>query len=267
MGDASAPGGRSRDGETGTDAGAPGGGRGRDAGRGDGAGGSTAEGGSGLPRRWAAYYLGNAPSLVWLIGANLAAVLVGVRYYVGTMPGVNTFAWPLYADSPVAVLLAALSLTTLLPRLGDRLEDAPVNRPLAYLHTVTFVWLVKTGLWTVLALNLRVSLYFPDPWAYFGILLTHLGFVAQAGLIPHYARTTRGALATALVLGLVNDAVDYGLDPLNVCALGTPEPGRCSLYPPLRYEPGLALALLTVALSILAVAAAARMLPLPETDG
>jgi len=214
-----------------------------------------------VPRRWAQYYLGNAPSLVWLVGANLVAVLVGVRYYVTTMPGVNTFAWPLYADSPAAVLLAALSLATLFPLLGERLEDAPLNRPLAYLHTIAFVWLVKTGLWTVLALNLRVSLYFPDAWAYFGILLTHLGFLLQAGLIPHYARTTRGALLAALALALVNDSVDYGLDAVGLCVLGQPEPGRCSLYPPLRYEPELVLPGLTVVLSVLTVVLAARVLP------
>jgi uncharacterized membrane protein YpjA len=214
-----------------------------------------------VPERWAQYYLGNAPSLVWLLCANLVAVLVGVRYYVETMPDVSTFAWPLYADSPVAVLVMALSLSTLLPFVGRRLDDVPATLPLAYLHTIAFVWLLKTGLWTAIALHLRVSLYFPDVWGYFGILLTHLGFVAEAYLIPHYARTTRGALAAALVLALANDAVDYGLDALSVCALGTSGAGRCSLYPPLRYEPGLVLPVLTVALSVVTVALAARALP------
>jgi uncharacterized membrane protein YpjA len=217
-----------------------------------------------VPERWAQYYLGNAPSLSWLLCANLVAVLVGVRFYVETLPGVNTFAWPLYADSPVAVLVMALSLATLLPFVGRRLDDVPTTLPLAYLHTIAFVWLLKTGLWTALALNLRVSLYFPDAWGYFGILFTHLGFVAEAYLIPHYARTTRGALAAALALALANDVVDYGLDALSVCALGTPEAGRCSLYPPLRYEPGIALPVLTVVLSVVTVALAARALPRME---
>ncbi|MFC6834958.1 DUF1405 domain-containing protein [Halomarina ordinaria] len=211
-----------------------------------------------IPERWARYYLENAPSLVWLLVANVAAVLVGVRYYVETMPGVNTFVWPLYADSPAATFLAALVFATLLPNLGRRLDDAPVNRPLAYLHTLTFVWLVKYGLWTAVALNLRVSLYFPEVWAYFGIVVTHLAFVLQAYLLPHFGRTTRGALAFALGLSLLNDLVDYAFAPLTgSCALGTVGE-RCLLYPPLRYEPGLALPVLTVLTTLVSVWLASR---------
>lgn len=209
-----------------------------------------------IPERWAQYYLGNAPSLVWLLGANVVAVLVGLRYYVDSLPAVFTFAWPLYGDSPVAVFLGLLSLTTLLPHLGGRVREAPLNRPLAYLHTLAFVWLLKYAIWTFLALNLRFSLYFPAVWAYFGILLTHLAFVAEAFLVPHYGATTRGALAVALGALLANDFVDYWLGSTFGCVLGSPE-GRCDLYPPLRYEPGLALPLLTVALSVACVALAA----------
>jgi len=195
-----------------------------------------------VPRRYARYYLGNAPSLTWLLLANVVAMLVGVRFYVESMPGVSTFLWPLYADSPAAVFLMALSLATLLPGLDRPLSSIPINRPLAYLHTLAFAWLVKFGLWTAVALNLRFGLYFPEPWAYFGIILTHLGFAAEALLIPHYGRTTPGALGAALVLLLANDLVDYGF----------------GYHPPLRYEPGGALALASVVLSVVAVASAAR---------
>ena len=198
-----------------------------------------------LPRKYARYYLENAPSLVWLVVVNAVAILVGVRYYVETMPGVSTFLWPLYADSPTALFLMTLSLVTLWPFLGESLEDAPTNRPLAYLHTIALVWLVKMGVWTVVALNLGFTLYFPALWAYFGIIVTHVGFVAEGALVPHYARTTRGALVTALVLALANDLLDYGF----------------GYYPPLRYDPGPALVGATVALSVLSVAVAARWLP------
>ncbi|MFB6152214.1 MAG: DUF1405 domain-containing protein [Haloarculaceae archaeon] len=202
-----------------------------------------------LPRRWARYYLENAPSLVWLVFANVAAVFVGVHFYLPTLPAVDTLLWPLYMDSPVAVLVMALALATLLANLGRPLDEAAQNRVLAYLHTLAFVWLVKTGLWTALALNLHVGLYFPDPWNYFGVLVTHLLFVPEAYLLPHFGRTTRGALAFALALALVNDALDYGLYLLDA--------GR-GYYPPLRYEPGLFLAGATVALSVLSVWLAAR---------
>jgi uncharacterized membrane protein YpjA len=198
-----------------------------------------------LPRRYARYYLEQTPSLVWLILFNSVAVLVGVRYYVETMPAVSTFLWPLYADSPTALFLMTLSLATLLPFLGRSLDDVPCPLPLAYLHTIAFVWLVKMGLWTFVALNLGFGAYFPAPWAYFGIILTHLAFVAEALLIPHYGRTTTGALAVALVLALGNDVLDYGF----------------GYAPPLRYEPGPVLAVATVLVSPVSVAAAALLVP------
>lgn len=198
-----------------------------------------------VPVRWARLYLEQGPNLVALLLVNAVALLVGIRFYVGEMVDVPTVLWPLFADSPVALFLAILSLATLLPALGTDLEDGPANRPLAYLHTFAFVWLVKTGLWTALALGLGFDRYFPAPWDFFGIVLTHLAFVAQAFLIPHYGRTTRGALAAALALALLNDALDYGY----------------GLHPPLRYDPGLLLPIGTVALSVLAVALAARSLP------
>lgn len=195
-----------------------------------------------IGRRHARYYLENAPSLVWLVALNAAAMLVGVRFYVETMPGVFTFLWPLYADSPTALFLVTLSLTTLFANLGRPLEEVAHNRVLAYLHTLAFVWLVKYGLWTVVALHLGFWQYFPSLNDYWFIVLTHLAFVLEAYLIPHYGRTTPGALALALVLLLANDLYDYGF----------------GYHPPLEYDPGLTLALATVALSVASVALAAR---------
>jgi uncharacterized membrane protein YpjA len=207
----------------------------------------------GLTDRLAEYYLGNAPSLVWLLVVNATAFLVGVAFYAtATQPfgyrlaEVPTFLYPVYADSPVALALATLSLATLLPNLGRRVADAPVNRPLAYLHTLAFVWLVKYGLWTGTALLLRPDLYVAFTptalWEFWGITGTHLLFVVEAYLLPHFGRTTRGALATALCLLLANDALDYGL----------------GYHPPLKYDPGVALAALSVFLSVLAVGLATR---------
>lgn len=195
-----------------------------------------------IGRRHARYYLENAPSLVWLVAVNAAAMLVGVRFYVETMAGVFTFLWPLYADSPAALFLMTLSLVTLFANLGDPLDEVAHNRVLAYLHTLAFVWLVKYGLWTVVALHLGFWEYFPSLNDYWFIVLTHLAFVLEAYLIPHYGRTTPGALAFALALLLANDLYDYGF----------------GYHPPLEYAPGLTLALATVALSFVTIALAAR---------
>jgi len=180
-----------------------------------------------------------------LLVANAVAFLVGVRFYVDTMAAVPTLLWPLYADSPTAIALATLSLATLLPTLDRPLSETPINRPLAYLHTFAFVWLVKYGLWVVIALNRRVGLYIGFDadalYAYWGIIGTHLLFVVLAFAILHYGRTTRGALGLSLGLVLANDIVDYGF----------------GFYPPLRYEPGVVVPAATVVLSFVAVAVAA----------
>ena len=205
-----------------------------------------------VPQRWARLYLSWAPNLVGLLAVNGVALLVGIRFYVEDLPAVSTWLWPLFADSPVALFVAMLSLSTLLPSVGRSLDAVPANRALAYLHTLAFVWLVKMGLWTAVALNVGFTQYFPAPWDYFGIIATHLAFVAEAFLIPHYARTTRGALAFALLVALANDALDYGV----------------GLHPPLRYEPGLTLPIASVALSVGAAVLAAKALPrLGQTAG
>jgi uncharacterized membrane protein YpjA len=194
-----------------------------------------------LPRRWAELYLTQAPNLVALLLVNGVALLVGVRFYVAEMVETSTWLWPLFADSPVALFLAICSLVTLLPALGRSLDAVPSNGVLAVLHTLAFVWLVKMGLWTALALGLGFDQYYPAPWDFFGIIATHLAFVGQALLIPYYGKTSRSALGIALALALVNDVLDYGF----------------GLHPPLRYEPGLALPVGTVFLSIAAVGLAA----------
>jgi len=207
-----------------------------------------------LPERYARYYLDNAPSLVWLVVVNVAFTVLGVRFYVDRgLADVSTFLWPLFADSPAATFLMALSVVTLWPALGRAggATDAPLNRPLAYLHTAAFVWLAKYGLWTAVALNLGFSAYYPDAFAYFGVIVSHLAFVGEALLIAHYGATTRGALAAALVALVANDLLDYACLFVDVPCY----------HPPLRYAPGPVLAVATLVLSVAAVALAARLLP------
>ncbi|MFB6090242.1 MAG: DUF1405 domain-containing protein [Halobellus sp.] len=201
-----------------------------------------------FPERWVEYYLGNPASLGWLLVVDGAAFLLGVSFYVHSEPSladISSLLYPLFGDSPTALALATLSVATLLPRLGGSVTEAPSNRLLELLHTLAFVWLLKYGLWTAVALNLRPDLYVGFTpallWEYWGILVTHLFFLLQAASIPYYGKTSREALAVALGLLLVNDVFDYGF----------------GLYPPLRYEAGALLVGITVALSFLAVAYAA----------
>ncbi|WP_336024989.1 DUF1405 domain-containing protein [Halobellus salinisoli] len=201
-----------------------------------------------FPERWVQYYLGNGASLGWLLVVDGAAFLLGVSFYVHSDPSlreISSLAYPLFGDSPTALALVTLSVATLLSHLGNEITEAPSNRLLALVHTLAFVWLLKYGLWTAIALNLRPDLYVGFTpallWEYWGILLTHLFFLVHAAVIPYYGKTTREALVAALLLLLVNDAFDYGL----------------GLYPPLRYEAGVLLAGITVALSFVVVGYAA----------
>ncbi len=191
--------------------------------------------------------LGTPRSLAIVFGFTAFMFAVGVGYYAPTAGDVPVWLWPLYADSAVGVALGGLVLASVVPtvRAGESVVDAPTSRPLAYLHTVAFVWLVQFGLWPLVSLNLAVGAYLAAPDAlvyYWGVIGTHLCFVGLALLFPAFGRTTRGALATALALVGLNAVVDYGF----------------GYHPPLLYEPGPVLAGATLAIGIGAVWLAAR---------
>jgi uncharacterized membrane protein YpjA len=192
--------------------------------------------------------LGTQRSLAVVCAFTAFMLAVGIGYYAPTAGEVPVYLWPLYADSAVAVALGGgvlASVVATVRRGGDITADAPASRPLAYLHTLAFVWLVTFGLWPLVSLNLAFGEYVAasDAWIYYwGVLGTHLLFVGLALLFPAFGRTTRGALATALTLGVANVVLDYGF----------------GYHPPLLYEPGPLLAAATLAIAVGAVALAAR---------
>lgn len=192
--------------------------------------------------------LGTPRSLAVVLAFTGFMLVVGVGYYAPTADTVPRWLWPLYADSAVAVALGGIVLISIVPtvRAGEGLSgDAPISRPLAYLHTLAFVWLVQFGLWPLVSLNLAFGEYVaaPDAWIYYwGVLGTHLCFVGLALLFPAFGRTTRGALVTALALVIVNVVVDYGF----------------GYHPPLLYEPGSLLAGATLVLGVGSVWLAGR---------
>ncbi|MFC7071236.1 DUF1405 domain-containing protein [Halobaculum lipolyticum] len=215
-----------------------------------------------LPESLAEFYLTTPFTLALLLVANALAFLVGVRYYVETMPAVATWLWPLYGDSPTAIALGTLVLAALVPFAGRRLRSVPRTTLLSVLTTLAVVWLVKTGLWTFVALNVPFvrpdvpnDLYVgfdPDSlWAYWGILATHAAFLGEALLLARVGRTSRRTLAAVAVLALANDVFDYGY------LVGLP----FANHPPVRYDPGWALALGSLAATVVAVAVAAVVLP------
>ncbi|ERG97895.1 MAG: putative membrane protein [Haloquadratum sp. J07HQX50] len=186
-------------------------------------------------------YLGSQTNLCLLLCIDAYAFLIGINFYVLSSPSLSDISpifYPLFGDSPTALALAALSVATLIPLAGTSLDTQPSNTVVEIIHTLAFVWLLKSGLWTIVALNLRLDLYFGFSatllWEYWGIMLTHALFILQASTIPYYAKTNTIALVSALVLLLLNDLYDYGF----------------GMFPPLRYDPGLILATLSVFITL-----------------
>jgi uncharacterized membrane protein YpjA len=168
-----------------------------------------------VPERVARVYLDQEGSRAILILANCLAILVGLRFYVqgDQLVANSAVLWPVIVDSPLSVAWMVFSLFALAGAGGRAAyRDSWFHR---LVDTLAFVSLVKYGLWTAVAVNYFFGLYFPAPWAYFGILFTHLVMVGQAFLLPYYAKTSKQALAVALAWLLLNDVADYwvGLAP------------------------------------------------------
>lgn len=226
-----------------------------------------------VSRDTAALYLTTPWIVGLLLGVNGLAFLVGVRFYLSSLGPIPTWLWPLYGDSPTAIALATLVVAGMLPALGadtlrpdpsvlSRLRSAGASAPFNVVGTLAVVWLVETGLWTLLALN--VPLVRPDLpwdlylgfapsslWAYWGIMLTHAAFLAEAAVMAHVVRPSRRTLGLAAVLVVVNDLFDYGT------LVGLPTAN----HPPLRYDPGILLAACSLGTSLLAVGLVAWILP------
>lgn len=173
-----------------------------------------------------------------LLLALIATLLVGIRFYVDSMPSINTFLWPLYIDTPVAIAFAIMSLITTAPFISQTLTDVPNNALTALIHTFAFTWLIKYGVWVTIALNIHPLLYITTQqsgwFSYPMIIFSHSLFVILAFMIVTYGKTTRSALLTTLVLLLANDVYDYVF----------------GFHPPIKYTPELTLPLLTTLLTV-----------------
>lgn len=196
-----------------------------------------------VPSRIARRYLTHQSARALLILANAVGIFVGLNFYLEQLRETSLAAWPFVMDSPIALALMSASLLTLAPL--RTLEEYPDSLFLEILNTLAFVSLVKYAAWTAMVLHLFFSLYYPDVWSYFGILLTHLMMLFEAFLLPHVARTSRPALAVAAAWLIANDAADY--------LLGYHPHLRADQLGPVPY--------LTVGLTVASVALAAAVLP------
>lgn len=170
--------------------------------------------------------------------ALAATFLVGIRFYVNNLAEVQTFLWPLYMDSPTAIALTVMSVMSVKGVKHDQLSDVRTTSATAYIHAFAFVWLVKYGLWAAIALNVHPVLYISKGvfglFSYPMIVSSHLLFVVFAFVIVEYGRTTNKAILVSIVLLLVNDVYDYVF----------------GFHPPLEYEPGIILPVMSIMLSV-----------------
>lgn len=196
-----------------------------------------------IPRAVAETVLFDTPTFVVLLAALTATFLVGIRFYVETMPSISTFLWPLYADSPTAIAFAVMSVMTVAPFAYNTIDEVQNTHVTAYVHTFAFAWLVKYGVWVAIALNIKPGLYIANGGGWFSypmIIFSHSLFVLFAFVIVEYGTTTKDALTSVFVLLLVNDVYDYWF----------------GFHPPLRYDPGIMLPIVTVGLSVAVVTVA-----------
>ena len=203
------------------------------------------------PPRWVrrARGLVDTPAQVGLLLViDAVAIAVGISFYAHSTPGLADVAvwwYPLFADSPVAVGLGALTVAWWLGRGG---ADAPPSWPAALLSTLAVVWLVRMGLWTVGALTLGWRAYLGADavlWSFWGILATHVLFLAHAAVTASVSARRRGTLAVAAGALILHDLADYGL----------------GFAPPLPYAPTPSLVTISVAASAVALAVAWWWLP------
>ena len=203
------------------------------------------------PPRWVrrARGLVDTPAQVGLLLViDAVAIAVGISFYAHSDPSLADVAvwwYPLFADCPVAVGLGALTAGVWL---GGRGPTVRPSWPAALLSTLAVVWLVRMGVWTVGALAIGWRAYLGADavlWSFWGILATHVLFLAHAAVTASVTARRRGTLAVAAVALVVHDVADYGL----------------GLAPPLPYAPTPALLAMSVATSAVALAVAWWWLP------
>jgi len=134
----------------------------------------------------------------------IAGTIFGFYYYYEQILSSPFWVWVFIPDSPVATLLYALSLILILFR-----------RESNKLNIVSFILMVKTGIWTSAVLFIYFDYYFrPETFILRSfILITHLLMIPLAILLlPLMKKETPCFFLTILMLLLFSDIMDYVFD-------------------------------------------------------
>lgn len=143
--------------------------------------------------------------LVLLIAlANLAGFFVGIHYYLEQLMYSSPFLWIVILDSPISVLLFALVCFFIY--FGKKTPDM--------LKFLASVYVIKYGIWTMLAISLYWSNYVIFGDQVIGILnfFLHGGMVLEGILLIPKIRPNKYNTVIVLFLLLANDYFDYFLE-------------------------------------------------------
>jgi len=146
---------------------------------------------------------GNRFFLLFLIFANLAGFFVGLHYYWEQLIESSPLLWIVIIDSPLSVLLFAV--VCVLMYFGKEQPEL--------LKFLACVYVIKYGLWTMLAISLYWGNYVGFEDQVTGVInfFLHFGMVVEGAVLAPRISVTKYNTVIVLMLALANDFFDYFL--------------------------------------------------------
>lgn len=141
----------------------------------------------------------NKQLLLALVLINAIGFLFGVYYYQGQLAETNQLLWIFTLDSPLPVLLFAISCLYLYK--GKRND---------WLFFVSGVGLIKYGIWTDLVILLMLNEFFAIsvPLYVFNIL-SHFVMILEGVFILQFVNPRKILVYSTMAFYLLNDYLDY----------------------------------------------------------
>ncbi len=135
--------------------------------------------------------------------ANLAGFFVGIRYYWEQLMDSSPFLWIIILDSPISVLLFAF--VCLLIYFRKKIPN--------FLKLLASVYVIKYGIWTMLAIYLYWGNYvvFEDQVVGIVNFFLHFGMVLEGIILIPKIQPNKYNTVILLLLFLANDYFDYFL--------------------------------------------------------
>lgn len=143
----------------------------------------------------------NRKFLLFLIAINVFGFFAGTYYYYPQLSETPLYLWVVVLDCPIAVLLFAIVCALIYLKV-----EVP-----KILEFFTSAYIIKYGIWTLLAITLYWNYYVTNETLGILTFLLHVGMVLEgAVLIPRISPSKHNTVIVLLLL-LANDFFDYFL--------------------------------------------------------